>query len=171
MIRKLGLIECDLALLLLCSSRNNMWETYGGWMRSSYAVSHKLYLRILPKLAYMLLECAQVCEFQPELWSCKQRAVCFTTLIPDSPLPLGPSVAVTTALLACGDLWLASWRHRDAARVWAESGVWLHNIQDYKVWRSGVGGHFCCRVRKVVNARSSVVSLLEETLTCCCSVD
>jgi len=77
-------------------------KAYGGWMRSGYAISHRFFMRILPKLACMLLECtcielvkvsvllslhAQVCEFQPELWSCKQRAVRFTTLIPDSPHP------------------------------------------------------------------------------------
>ena len=102
-------------------------KAYGRWMRSSYAVSHRFYLRILPKLACMFLEytCtelvkvsvllslhAQVCEFQLELWSCKQRAFRFTTLIPDSP---------SLSVLALP---------RQPPCLYVETTGWLHDVTE-----------------------------------------
>lgn len=97
----MGLIECDLALLLLCSSRNDMWERI--WQMNNVQLCSKpqilsansaaiglhapwMYVYRISQGVYFAITTRSNVRI-PALWSCKQRAVRFTTLIPDSPHP------------------------------------------------------------------------------------
>jgi hypothetical protein len=96
-----GLIECCPAIPLLCSSGNEVSESV--WRINELCNKPQVLSVNSAELACVLLEytCIELvktsvhmslhtikmCVFQPEQWSCKQRAVRFTTLILDSPHP------------------------------------------------------------------------------------